>query len=141
MSEAGKRDAGTTLVEALVVVAITALAALIAFPALEKIVAQTAFRESTAVVIAELRVAHAAALHRGRPVEFRVSPDGDHFGLNNDLTRGFPEGVTLHAAQGSSVAFYPDGSSSGNEFTLSDGTRETRIHVDPVTGILERAAP
>lgn len=140
MSEAGDRDAGVTLLEALVVLSIFALISALCFPAVEHVIAQAAFRESAAVIVADLRVAHAAALHRSSPVTFDVAPDGTRFGLNGDLRHILPDDITVHMASGTSVVFFGDGSASGGQVTLSGRRRELRVQIDPATGAVSGGA-
>lgn len=58
--------------------------------------------------------------------------------------RHWPAGlqVTLHTAEqaGSSVAFYPDGSSTGGNLLLANGSRRWRIDIGWLTGSVQSKA-
>ena len=69
-------EAGTTLVEALVVVAVTVMVATIGYPELQHGVAGAAFSEATAGVRADLRIARAQALRTGVRVDVVVDETG-----------------------------------------------------------------
>ena len=141
MSATGNSEAGYTLIETLVVMGLVALITAISFPVLERLMAQASFRESAAIVVAELRVAHAAALHASVPVTFNVAAEGDRFGINNNLTHALPDGVTIRMQGSSETLFFPDGSSSGGVIMLTGAQREMRLRIDEVTGQLSGLQP
>jgi type II secretory pathway pseudopilin PulG len=108
------RETGSTLIEMLAVLVITAMAALIGFPLLERNLAPMQQRQAMAAVSARLRQVRATALASDHAAVFTVSADGASFG---DPAMGLvraPVGVRL-AADGphGRIVFYGDGSSSG----------------------------
>jgi len=66
MSAAGNRDAGFTLLEALVVVAIVGMVAAIIAPNMATSLSLLSLRQSASVLQADLRTARATALRTGR---------------------------------------------------------------------------
>ncbi len=127
-------DAGTTLIEALVVVAITSLVTLIGFPRLQQSLRILSQRQTAAVVAARLREARADAMSADRARAFVVGADGRGFAATG---RGFartPPGVELSAPTGRAIVFFGDGSSNGGAVWVSAGRRSTPIIVAPATG-------
>jgi general secretion pathway protein H len=86
-------------------------------------------------VRADLRIARAQALGSGEQVEVVVAPDGRTYGWTPGPQRRLVGDLSMSPA-GSEMRFYPDGSSSGGELTLSDGRLLARFDVDAVTGVL-----
>lgn len=124
MSATGRIDErGYTLIEMLVVLAVMSLASGIAFPAVERAVAQQQFRSDVAASEALLRAARAKAIVRGEMV--RIS-DQDA-----------PEKVTLTMPRGA-LHFYADGSADGGRVTVSRGDRQARLEIDAATGLIGR---
>lgn len=120
MSATGPAEAGFTLLEMLVVLAVTALIASLSWPVLQGALAGQQFRSALATSQADLVQASARAIALDRPVRF--VPSGS---LDTNIRLAMPDrGIT----------FFPDGSSNGGVLVLSEGRRETRVVVDPVTG-------
>ncbi|MBA3811689.1 MAG: prepilin-type N-terminal cleavage/methylation domain-containing protein, partial [Caulobacteraceae bacterium] len=74
------RQSGTTLVEALVVVAITALVSLIGFPRLQQGLTRLSQRQTVSAEAERLREARAGALRGDRSVTFKVAANGRAYG-------------------------------------------------------------
>ena len=131
MSETGSRrrgDAGTTLIEALVVVAITTMVTMIAFPRLQQSLLTLSQHETTATLAARLREARATALLNDQPIVFEVSPNGRIYGWRHAAVTAAP-GVYLSAVRGP-ITFYGDGSSSGGAIWVTAGRRSSLVGVD-----------
>ncbi|MGC1305141.1 MAG: GspH/FimT family pseudopilin [Caulobacteraceae bacterium] len=128
-------EAGTTLIEALVVVSISAMIGAIVFPELQRGLASAAFAEGVSGVRADLRIARAQALSSGEPVQIEVAADGRSYGWTPGPERGLVGGLSLSPA-GPAVLFYPDGSASGGELALSNGRAQARFEVEAATGVL-----
>ena len=122
-----------TLLEALVVVAITALIAALGFPAVRAAGPATHQRSQAAALAADLRRARAAAQHLDRPTRLTADTDGGGWRWDGGELRVDPP---LRLAADRPVTFYPDGSASGGTFTLSGGRRPVTITVDRITGHL-----
>lgn len=139
MSATGRRDAGTTLIEALVVVAITALVTMIGFPRLQQGL-QTLARQQTATAVMErLREARATAILYDQPVVFSVADNGRLYGWRGSSART-GAGVYLTPTNGP-IAFYADGTSSGGALWVTAARRSYLVGVDPANaaiGMLRR---
>jgi type II secretory pathway pseudopilin PulG len=131
-------DSGTTLIETLVVVAITALVAMIGLPQMRQALLTLSQRQAVAVVAARLRLAHAQALREDAPVAFAVAADGAAYGVVGGVATPTPPGVTVsiprEAAPGGRIVFYGDGSASGGVVSVSAGRRTLRVFVSPGAG-------
>jgi general secretion pathway protein H len=127
-------DGGFTLLEALVVLGITAMIGGLVFPNLQQGVAGAEFVEAVAGVRADLRMARAAALQSDSTVDLTVTSDGRSYGWTGGPNRGLLGRLTL--SPGASLRFFPDGSSSGADLVLSDGRAQAAMHVDPSLGVL-----
>ncbi|HEY7852757.1 MAG TPA: type II secretion system protein [Caulobacteraceae bacterium] len=135
MSATGRvRDRGTTLIEALVVIAIVGLVAAIGFPRLQNSLATMGWRETVAVVTTRLRQVRADALRTDRPAAFVIAADGHGFSAPGGGTVATPAGVELSSPTGKVIGFYGDGSSSGGAIWVSAGRRGTPVRVSPGTG-------
>lgn len=128
-------EAGSTLVEALVVVAITATVSTLAYPELRQGMAGALFVQAATGLRADLRMARAQALSTGEPVEIVVAPDGHGYGWTPGPQRALLAGLSL-TPTGSAVRFYTDGSADGESVTLSNGRAQVRFAINPVTGLV-----
>ncbi len=131
-------QAGFTLIEMLVVMAITALVALIGFPQMQQALLSLSQRQAVAVVAARLRLARAQALRADGPVAFAVAPDGAAYGVIGGVATPAPPGVTVRiqqaAAANGRIIFYGDGSASGGAVAISAGRRTLRVMVTAGAG-------
>jgi type II secretory pathway pseudopilin PulG len=107
-------EAGTTLIEALVVVSILALVGLIAFPRLQQGFQVLSERQAMSQVEARLRQSRAEALRRDEPVAFTAAAVS-------------PPGVALAVDGGGPITFFGDGSSSGGVVRVFAGRRTLAI--------------
>ena len=136
----GGAQAGTTLIEALAVVAITSLVALIGFPRLQQELLTLAQRQTVCVVAARLRQVRAEAMVGDRPMVFAIGRDGLDFRASDGASARTPPGVELNAAR-PGVTFYVDGSSSGGSIWVRAGRRSVPVFVAPVTGAVSVGRP
>jgi type II secretory pathway pseudopilin PulG len=132
-------QSGTTLIETLVVVAVTALVSLIALPQMQQGLLTLSQRQAVAVVAARLRLARGEALRTDAPVAFAVAPDGAAYGVIGGVPTPTPSGVTVRIPHGTAtsngrIVFYGDGSASGGVVAVSAGRRTLRIVVSPGAG-------
>jgi len=118
-----------TLLEALVVVAITALLSALAFPMFHAQSDAAHLKSGSHALVADLRRARAAAILLDRPVTLTPVPDGwswdggaDHLDARLRLTAQQP------------VTFYPDGSATAADLTLGAAGNAAHVAVDPTTG-------
>jgi len=138
-NSSGRNDSGTTLIETLVVVAITTLVSLIALPQMRQGLLTLSQRQAVAVVTARLRLARAQALRQDAPVAFTVAPGGGAYGVLGGVATPTPPGVTVSIPQGAAarsgrIVFYGDGSASGGVVAVSAGRRTLRVFVNPGAG-------
>ena len=142
--DAVRKESGTTLIETLVVVAITSLVALIALPQMRQGLLTLSQRQAVSVVAARLRLARAQALREDATVAFGVAPDGAAYGVLGGVPTPTPPGVTVsiprgEATRGGRIVFYGDGSASGGMVAVSAGRRTLRVYVSSGAGAV--AAP
>jgi general secretion pathway protein H len=134
--------------ELVVVMALLALALTIAVPSLRAPAGAVRLEPLAALVSADLRRAHAAAMTRGSPVAFAVDPARHGYrleGLDRAVALPAAAGLTvagdsrsLKAAAAGRIVFFPDGTSTGGRVTLSDGGgRAVAIGVKWLTGAVE----
>lgn len=130
------RDRGTTLLEMLVVVAVTALISTLAFPHIQQNLGSMALRQAASALEANLRIARAQALRGGDSVVVAVAPDGRSYGWLTGPQTPVPGAVSLNAKPNRAIAFYPDGTSTGGHFVMATAYRSVEIFVDSFTGIV-----
>lgn len=130
-----QRDAGFTLIEALVVMAIAGLIAGIGFPMVTRAINGWQFRASIAEIRAAVEDARAQSLRTGRMVGFTVDAAQRRYGIAGGATRTLDPSVRL-AASPAVIIFHGDGSASGGRFSLSSSGREATLTVDADTGLI-----
>ena len=130
------RDAGTTLVETLVVVGIIAMVALIGFPRLQQTIQLMGQHQTISLVATRLREARARAMSLDAPVAFTVARDGTAFGDAAVRLDSVTPGVTVTqvAPQGAKIAFFGDGSSSGGVVLVRGAGRANAVSVQASGG-------
>jgi len=122
-----------TLLEALVVMTLTVMIGLIAFPSVERSYNVLTLHETADVLAANLRLAHAEAMRTGDEVDFTLQSDGHGYSWSGEARRT-PAAVDLRMSKGEDIEFFADGSSSGGEIALADGPHQLGISVDIATG-------
>lgn len=127
-------DSGMTLLEALVVVGITAMVGALEYPNLERALDVLSLRETASTLTANLRVVRADALRTGQDVTFALAPDGRGYGWSEGQARKIPSTVALSVEPGGTIRFFADGSSSGGAIKLMAAGRAIPISVDSATG-------
>lgn len=125
-----RADAGFTLFELLVAVAIMSLAAGLAFPALQRVNARRTLDTAQRAMSVAIVTARAEALARGRVVA--LAPDAgapDTLVANGKVVAKLPAGVRVNWP-GERPLYYPDGSARGAMLSISaeGATRQ----IDPV---------
>lgn len=120
-------ERGFTLLEMLVTLGILALCAGIGFPAVQRALAGTAFRTASARVEIAVRERRAAALRGGRETWLSAEEVAR-------IARGDGRYPVQSLASQGGFRFYPDGSASGGDVTLSAARRSHRFSVDRETG-------
>jgi general secretion pathway protein H len=137
------RNAGFSLLEMLVVLAILALVATVVLPTLVRPSEGLRLQASARELIAALRVARAAAISRNIETVLTVDVDRRSFASPTGASGSFaPEiAAELKVAEPERVSrsrgglrFYPDGSSTGGDVALSLRGKQARVCVDWLTG-------
>jgi prepilin-type N-terminal cleavage/methylation domain-containing protein len=137
MSATGEH--GFTLLEMLVVLAISALIAGIGFPQVQTMVAAQEWRTGVASVSALLRAARAQAIRSGGTTILSVASDGRRVEFADNRAIQLPQSVTVAMAQ--PVGFFADGSARGGDVVVVGAGRRARIVVAPSTGLLTMRTP
>jgi general secretion pathway protein H len=131
MSGAGRHASGFTLLEMLVVVAITALIATIVVPNLMGSLQMLDLQQSTRLLEADLRVARGTAMRTGQKVDLEATNHGREYDWIGG-SRFLPAGITL--TMSNPYVVYPDGSVQNAAITLTARHRRYAVNVDPVNG-------
>ena len=136
MSGAGRHAfrepaSGFTLLETLIVVAITALIATIVVPNLLGSLQMLDLQQTTRLLEADLRVARGTALRTGQKVDLEATNHGREYDWIGG-SRFLPEGITL--SMSNPYVVYPDGSVQNAAITLTARRRRYSVNVDPVNG-------
>ncbi len=132
---------GFTLLEMLVVLAITGLIAGLLYPQIEAArfaVQQRAAREQVA---AGAEAARSMALRSGAPVALRSGEDGAVLLIGGARRITLDGSSQIHLIlRPQTILFYPDGSTTGGEIMLGSGRDATRFEVQRAGGRLQLAA-
>jgi general secretion pathway protein H len=128
----GRRSAGFTLIETIVVLVILGLALTIVAGFVPRRNTTLELSAATTRVAGALRLARSRAMTESRPVSFDAVPDGHGFRVDNAwVTLGASVTVVMARPE---IVFAPDGSTSGGSLqVLVDGHRRV-IEIDWLTG-------
>jgi general secretion pathway protein H len=137
MSVVGER--GFTLLEMLVVLAISGLISGIGFPRMQQMVAAQEWRTGLSSATALLRAARAQSIRSGVVAQVSVAADGRRLRIDGGNTIQLPESVSAVMPQ--PMGFFADGSARGGDVLIIGVGHRARITVAPVTGLLTTGAP
>jgi general secretion pathway protein H len=138
------RPQGVTLVELLVTLVIVVLVATLSIPAVNGALARAELRGTVAQLAGVLREARGRAVRHGAPVSVAVALGTRRFGIVGaheshtfaaDLAVRL---VTADLGQGDAevveIRFFPDGTSTGGEITVTRGATHYLVRVEWLTG-------
>ncbi|HEY0524890.1 MAG TPA: GspH/FimT family pseudopilin, partial [Stellaceae bacterium] len=133
------RQAGFTLLELVVVLAILALVAAVALPHFLVGKEDADLRAAESEVRAALRTARTTAVVENREVRFAVDPTAPAYGIEGDAMRPFAAGrdIAVRIVGGvtaTAIAFFPSGGSSGGSIVLSNRHGRRELPIDGTTG-------
>ena len=137
---------GFTLLEMLVVIVLISIAAGLVGFGLQQGLKAARERQVVGQMVDALRSTRARAIVSGQTATTVFDLRGLSVQAPDRPPRHWPADlqVTLHTAEhaGAAVEFYPDGSSTGGNLLLANGTRRWRIDVGWLTGSVQsRALP
>ena len=150
MQDGRHADAGFTLIEVIVVLAVLSLGlALLALRGPPRSAALE-IRAAAGEMVQALRLARAQSIARNAPVRVVVDPARGAWALDGGPPRALPPGIVLALRvaetealgnQLGAIRFAPDGSSTGGTIELADGHRRLQIGVDWLSGRVTLAEP
>ncbi|MEN8261535.1 MAG: GspH/FimT family protein [Pseudomonadota bacterium] len=147
---AGKANAGFTLVELLVVLAVAAAALAVVAPNFSSGKSNIELKSAAYDTSSALRYVRGRAITEGREAEF-VLDVGNHIYRVSGRSKAYslPENVaiTLDTAETEikgegvgAIRFFPDGSSTGGRITIEGGGLKRIVDVNWVTGLVATRA-
>lgn len=128
-------QSGSTLIEVLVIVAITGLISGLLFPRLETQADRAAFQQMFSKLDADIRAARNGALRSDTVTRVTVTPDHHSYVVNRSAI-SLPGTMTLVVRPGPFLLFFADGRSNGGVMMLEDGHRRAQVSVDGDTGLI-----
>jgi general secretion pathway protein H len=140
---ASRPGAGFTLVELLAVLAILGLLLVLAMPAFDRLMPGMSFRAAASGAKDAFREARATAIREIRETVVVIDVGDGSVGLQGEEPVHFAPQASLSLLTATvevtgrgtgQIRFYPDGSSTGGQLTLSLNGRRFVIDVDWITG-------
>ncbi len=139
----GRRDAGFTLLEVIVVIVVLGLMVGLVVQRGPPRSPTLDLRAAAEEVTRTLRLVRARAIASDRPVVFHLDVARHFFTVDGGPPRLLPPGFALGMVavapgsvpgDGTSIGFAPDGSSSGGRVAMGEGSRRIEVDVDWLTG-------
>lgn len=136
-------SAGFTLVELIVVIAIIATITALTIPAIMRPSERFVLKQTVDEIRASLKLTRSAAITTGREQVFMIDLHQRSYGSATIKEQHFPESIEAalkvaeperSSASRGGIRFFPDGSSTGGELTLSINARQARLCVHWLTG-------
>jgi general secretion pathway protein H len=135
-------EAGFTLIEALAVIAILAVAVAVVSPILPRPSDRLALDRTSREIAAVLRLTRSAAIATSSEQVFIIDVQKRSFGSSTIQAKPFPETIQAafkvaeperHSEFRGGIRFFPDGSSTGGELLLSHKVKSTALCVHWLT--------
>jgi len=143
MSETGRtggHEAGQTLLEMLVALAIMTLVVGIAAPVIGHLLARRTMVEAQGTLAIGVAQAHADAIARASAVRLTIAPQGDRLMTSAGRPdRRLPAGASLDWPP-DGVVFYGDGTTSTWDGAIHVAAKTRRFHLDATRGRLDFGA-
>jgi general secretion pathway protein H len=142
-------EAGFTLVEMLAVLMILALTVTLSAPFLSRGAEGLRLQTASSELATSLRATRSAAILRHMALTLLIDVDRRRFGSSVVSQRSFAPDIEAKltfasgirsAASDGGFQFFPDGSSTGGDVTLSLHGNQTKVCVDWLTGGVREAA-
>src|SRR5438477_7683329 len=137
------QEAGFTLIEVIVVLAVLAFAMALIVGYKPPWSSGLGLRGTAAELTSGLRLARSEAILRNRPILFEIDLAGRQFRVDTGPARRLPPQLSIalltvsgerrDAATGD-IRFNPDGSSTGGRISLADGRQKMAVGVDWLSG-------
>jgi general secretion pathway protein H len=143
MTPIGPRQAGFTLIELIVVLAILGLALTLIVGYKPPWSSGLGMRAAAGQLASALRVARSEAIARDMPVSVIIDVAAHRYRVGQEPDRRLPSALTMElltvagerrTAVESAIRFNPDGSSTGGRITVGDAVRKVAVGVDWLTG-------
>jgi general secretion pathway protein H len=140
-------EAGFTLVEMLVVLVVLALVVTVAVPLLSGGSEGLRLQIASSELAAALRLTRSAAIMRNTQTAMMIDVDRRTFGSTVVPQRSFAADIEAKLTFASGIGassfdvgfqFFPDGSSTGGDVTLSLRGKQTKLCIDWLTGEVRR---
>jgi general secretion pathway protein H len=137
------REAGFTLIEIIVVLAVVGFALVLIVGYKPPWSSALGVRGAAAEVASSLRLARSEAILRNRPVAFEIDLANRRFRAGSGTVRQLPPqlSIALLTVQGErrdvstgDIRFNPDGSSTGGRISLADGAHKMAVGVEWLSG-------
>jgi general secretion pathway protein H len=137
------REAGFTLIEVIVTLAILGLALALIVGYKPPWSSGLGLRGTAAALASGLRLARSEAILRNRPVALELDLAGHQFRVGDGAARQLPPRLTValltvageqRSGTRGDIRFNPDGSSTGGRISLADGGHGIAVGVDWLSG-------
>jgi Tfp pilus assembly protein FimT len=135
MSATGDAEAGFTLLETLVTLALTVMIALIVFPSVGQALSAVALVEAKQVVISDFRLARARAMAGGAAQALAIADDGHAYAWSGGQRRQLAATARIDRLGDGQIAFFPDGSASPGALALTVANHRVGLMVQPTGAV------
>jgi len=141
------KNKGFTLIEIMVVLAISTALLVFVVPSLYRSIAATDIPNATKELVLALRLSQSQAINSTKPASLVLNVKKRHYQLSHKSKKyQLPKQIELSLLTGSTllqqgmeddegaIIFYPDGSSTGGQIILKKDQKSQQIDIDWLTG-------